>query len=270
MAKTALFANFAAIMANQTTINESLSGCGVYVVHALKGYEMHEARLHEVLGKLGIAFELVTEGDVSLFTDELLHAHFTPELIATNKLGVISCTLNHMMAYRRLLASENQYALVLENDPCILRNFEQRLSRTMQEVRLLEPGFIVSLENTSLTAPSVWQTRRNRVIYRAICGRMAGAYLIDRKGAANALADLQQHKCNYAVDWWHYMMCIDNVLRMYWAHPPLFEQGSHNGLLQGPISTRSKSLKRRINFLIQKYFKYSVRRLFPNRYVIPD
>ena len=113
MAKTALFANFASIMANQTTINESLSGCGVYVVHALKGYEMHEARLHEVLGKLGIAFELVTEGDVSLFTDELLHAHFTPELIATNKLGVISCTLNHMMAYRSLLASENQYALVL-------------------------------------------------------------------------------------------------------------------------------------------------------------
>ena len=135
---------------------------------------------------------------------------------------------------------------------------------------MLEPGFIVSLENTSLTAPSVWQTHRNRVLYRAICGRMAGAYLIDRRGAANALADLQQHKCNYAVDWWHYMMCIDNVLRMYWAHPPLFEQGSHNGLLQGPISTRSKSLKRRINFLIQKYFKYSVRRLFPNRYVIPD
>ena len=238
--------------------------CAIYVVHALHGYEVHEQRIKTLFKEHQLDFEFVTDGDVSLFTDEILSKYFTPSFKAFPKKGALSCTLNHILSYEKFLQTDYPFAIIFENDPYFLPDFHKKLLRILAEAKTLPPGFIVSLENTTLTFPGFFQMKRNQCLYRAKKGRMAGAYLIDRIGAQKALADLQIRKCGDIIDWWHNSLIENKVIRMYWAQPAISEQGSHNGLLHGSISTRQKSTKRRINWLLQKFYKSYIRRIFPS------
>lgn len=238
--------------------------CAIYVVHALQGYEIHERHVNELFKEYGLAFEFVTDGDISLFTDEILHKYFTQEFIDNPKKGTISLALNHILSYEKFLQTDYPFAIVFEDDPFFLRNFHKNLTKIIAEAKTLEPGFIISLENTSLKFPGFCQMKPKKHLYRARKGRMAGAYMIDRVGAESALRSLEKEKCFDGIDWWHNFLVENHVLKMYWAQPAISEQGSHNGLLQGNISTRSKSKKRRYNWLLQKFYKSYIRRIFPS------
>ncbi len=74
----------------------------IYVIHALTGYEYHEQRVIELFGKNNLKFEFVTDGDPSLFTDELLDEYFTKGIFGTVPTGSLSCTLNHILSYKRV------------------------------------------------------------------------------------------------------------------------------------------------------------------------
>jgi glycosyl transferase family 25 len=184
--------------------------------------------------------------------------------------GSISCALNHILAYERMVKDNVPYALFFEDDPYFLGDFKKKLNKLDPEIKSLNPGFIISLENTTLTFPSFWTTKKGKYLYPAKVSRMAGAYLMDLQAVKNTLRYLEDNKCTVAMDWFHNELINEGVLRMYWAHPPLVEQGSHNGLMTGSISTRPKSLKRRIKWLINKAYKKYFRRLFPQRRIIKD
>lgn len=241
---------------------------GVFVIHALKGYDYHEKRIIALFRKRGIEFEFVTDADASLLNNKIIGQYFTPDIQSKLSLGVTSCTLNHIHAYEKMVARNIKYAIVLENDPFFLPHFEKKLKRTFNQVRQLDPGFIVSLENSTLTFPSFAQTRKGKYLYRAASGRMAGAYLIDLTAARNILHDLKSNKCHTVIDWWHNSLIERNIVRMYWAHPPLFEQGSHNGYLSSTISSKPSSSKRRIVWNLQKFYKLYFRRLFKQKQII--
>ena len=49
---------------------------------------------------------------------------------------------------------------------------------------------------------------------------------------------------------------------------PFLEQGSHNGLLHFTISSKPRSIFRRISWLVQKFYKYYFRRLFTEHDII--
>ena len=242
--------------------------CPIYVVHALHGYEQQENRIKRLFAEKNIDFEFVTDGDASALTEEKLNRYFVADVLSRFKIGGVSCTLNHILAYEKFIQSGSKLAIVFENDPCLLKGFDRNLLRIVEEAKLLTPGFIISLENTTLTFPSFFQVKRGRCLYRATCGRMAGAYIIDRAAALAALGDLKINPCSSIIDWWHNGLIDRNVVKMYWAHPPITEQGSHNGLMQGTISTRQKSAQRRLKWLVQKYYKMCVRRFFRQKSIL--
>ncbi len=99
---------------------------------------------------------------------------------------------------------------------------------------------------------------------------MAGAYIIDLKGAEQILNDLEQNKCHIAIDWWHNSMIKRGVVKMYWAHPAFVEQGSHNGHLSATISSKPGNTKRKISWFLQKNYKLYFRRLFAEKRIIID
>lgn len=243
---------------------------GIFIVHALQGYEMHEKRIIELFGSQGIDFEFVTEGDPSNFNDALLQKYFVGHIHNILNKGTLSCTLNHILAYEKMVAKNLAYAIIFENDPFFLVNFLERLTKLANEIRGLPAGFIISLENSTLRFPSFGQTRRGKQLYRAKVGRMAGAYLIDRQGALNILENLKHHKCDRVIDWWHNDLAERGIIRIYWAHPPLVEQGSHNGMLSSTISTQSASLRRKMSWQVQKLYKYYIRRIFKENRIIED
>jgi glycosyl transferase family 25 len=243
---------------------------GIYVIHALKGYELHEKRVIDLFGEHNLSFEFVTDGDPKFFNKDILRKYFTPNISSKMTAGTLSCTLNHILAYEKMVKRKNQYALIFENDPFFLGDFTTSLNKMGDEINSLEKGFLISLENSALRFPSFWETRGGKHLFRATTQRMAGAYLIDLKGAENILNDIKQHKCDEVIDWWHNTLVERGIVKMYWAHPPLVEQGSHNGNLSSTISSKPKSVIRQFQWNMQKIYKTYFRRLFRDKRVIQD
>lgn len=243
---------------------------GIYVIHALNGYECHEKRITELFGKNGMNFEFVTDGDPTNFNENIIEKFFIPDIKSKLSAGVLSCTLNHIYALEKIVEENLEYALIFENDPFFLGNFVSKLKKVLIEMELLENGFIISLENTSLRQPSYWDTKKGKYLYQASKCRQTGAYIIDQKGANNILNDLKVNKCNNVVDWWQDELIERNIIKMYWAYPSLVEEGSHNGHLSSTISSQNRSRYRRIAWNIQKIYKLYIKRLFPNKFLIKN
>ena len=235
---------------------------GIYVVHAKKGYEFHEERVNHLFKENGLSFEFVTDGDPACFTDELLNKYFTKDIRNLLPDGIVSCTLNHILSYERIIKNNNKFSLVFENDPFFLGDFPGKIIKIAKEADTLTPGFLASLENTILKFPPYKNVRKGQLLYPSEYGRCAGAYLIDLKGAKDIMEDLKANKCAQVIDLWHNTLIQRKVVKMYWADPPLTEQGSHNGLLSSTISSQRKSFSRRISWLAQKYVKSYITRWF--------
>ncbi len=247
---------------------EKLLQQGVFVVHALKGYEYHEKRLVDLFEKNKISYEFVTDGDPVYFTSDILEKYFVPNIESILSAGVLSCTLNHIYCLEKIVERNLDYALVFENDPFFLGNFVEELKKTVGEIENLSKGFMISLENSTLRLPSYWDIEKNKYLYQASTCRMSGSYLIDRQGAVNILNEIQINKCPTVIDGWHDQLIEKNIIKMFWVHPPLVEEGSHNGHLNATISTKPSSRFRRVAWKAQKFYKLYIRRLFPNKYLI--
>lgn len=240
----------------------------IYVIHAKRGYEIHEQRIKELFEQNNLDFEFVTDGDPQNFSVELLDAHFTKRVQEKYSKGAISCTLNHMIAFRRMIERNQPWAVIFENDPFFLGDFNTQLAQTIEEMKHLPPGFIISLENSTLRFPSYWQAQKGKTLYEAKVGRMAGAYIIDLQGAKNAIAHLEEQKCNEIIDWWHNDLISAKQISMYWAHPAYIEQGSHNGYLSSTISSTKKSTFNKIRWVLKRAFGIYITRLFNERRLV--
>ena len=236
----------------------------IYIIHALKGYEGHQARLQEILPFTGIDFTFVTDGDPALWTEVLIDKYFDKHIKSTLRTGVLSCTLNHILSYEKMLEAGLEYGLFFENDPFFLggiEGFRPKVDSLLLEAEELEPGFIISLENTTLRFPKRSRLKKGQKLYAATQGRAAGAYIVDRVGIERMLADLKSKPCDTVIDWWHNDMIDRGVIKMYWAHPVLTEQGSHNGKLNAGISSKNASVFRQLKWKVQKAYKQLLHRI---------
>ncbi|MBK0384502.1 glycosyltransferase family 25 protein [Pedobacter sp. SD-b] len=234
----------------------------IYIVHALQGYEAHEERLIKIFKDLNLSFEFVTDGSPTLMTDETKSKYFCKNINSILSKGALSCTLNHIYCYQKMIENEDKYAVVFENDPFFLTDFKVAINKICEEADNLKPGFIISLENSTLRFPSSKEIKKDKLLYKATYGRCAGAYLIDLQAAKNIIDYLKNNLCCNVIDLWHNSLINQNIIEMYWAHPPLVEQGSHNGLMNSPLSTNSKNIARRIKWLAQKFYKTNIYRHF--------
>ncbi len=155
----------------------------IYIIHSKKGCEIHEARLKNILEKENIKYQFVMDGDVSNFSPDLLNKYFCIGIENKLKTEVVSCTLNHILAYKKMVEDNIPLAIVLENDPFFIGNFADQIEKIYNEIKNIRKGVIISLENTTLEFPSFWQTKKNKYLYAAKISRYAGAYIIDLKAA---------------------------------------------------------------------------------------
>jgi len=243
---------------------------GIYVIHVTKGYEVHEDRIIKLFNEKKLKFEFVTDGSPEFIHRDFQDQYFTSDIDTKIPKGVISCTLNHIIAYQKIVENNYKYALIFENDPFFLGDFRKKLMKIKNEFNQLEKGFIISLENTTLRFPSYWTAKKGKYLYQSTSSRAAGAYIIDIEGAKRILEDLKNNKCHTVIDWWHNSLIAKGVIKMFWAHPVLVEQGSHNGLLSSTISSKPKSLKRRTKWIIQKLYKTYIRRLFNEKSILNE
>lgn len=237
---------------------------GIYIVHGITGYEARETYLNDLLRtQYGLDYELVTESEDPAENDALIAQYFREDIRDILPKGAMFCTLVHILIYEKILRNNNKFAIIFENDVCFIgSDFIEKIGRVAREAEQLEEGFIISLENSTLLFPPWKELKKNKYLYAAAKGRCAGAYLIDKKAAEIMLNDLKVNKCTRVIDWWHNDMIDRGVLKMYWAHPPLTEQGSFNGVHSSSISIRANGTIRRLRWLSQKFVKTYITRWF--------
>ena len=237
---------------------------GIYVVHGIQGYEEREQILTDLLHRqYKLDFEFVTESKDQAENDVWLKKYFSEDIKEILPRGGMYCTLVHILIYEKILQNNDRFAIIFENDVCFIgSDFIEKIKLVSQEASQLEEGFLISLENSTLLFPSWKKVKKGKYLYEATKGRCAGAYMIDRKAAEIMLDYIKEQKCTEVIDWWHNTLVKQGVLKMYWAHPPLTEQGSFNGKLTSSISIRSNGYIRRFRWLSQKFVKMYITRWF--------
>ncbi len=234
----------------------------IYVVHGPTGYEVREKILRKLFDDNGLGYQFVTESLNEEENEALIRRYFAPDIKTILRKGALLCTLVHFLIYERFVKSADKYAIIFENDVCFLGSFPEEMQKVMDEADHLEEGFIVSLENSTLRFPSWRETKKGKYLYEADRGRCVGAYMIDKKAAHIMLDHLKNNKCRIVIDWWQNQLLDQKILKMYWAHPPLTEQGSFNGKLPSSISVRTGGNFRSLKWSVQKFYKRYVIRLF--------
>ena len=236
----------------------------IYVVHAPEGYEHREAWVKNLFKKYDLDFEFVGDDQPFMKSDSFLRKYFTPQYLKTESRNLISITLSHILCYEKMLKDGADVALVFEDDPYFLKGFNSILTKIVDEFQTHCKGTIVSIENSTLRFPRRSLRKKGQYLYKAESGRCAGAYLINQQGAKNILDSLKKAKCQEIIDWWHNQLTQQDVIKMFWAHPSIVEQGSLNGKIYGAHSSRKNTILRRISFSLEKFYKmyilYMIRR----------
>ena len=98
-----------------------------------------------------------------------------------------SCAYKHFLAYERLAKSDENFAMIVEDDIRFYSNFNI-IKDILIEIKTRNiKNFILSLEDSNLKYIPKSVRINGLNIYKKNKGRLAGCYLIDKEGAMNIL-----------------------------------------------------------------------------------
>lgn len=238
----------------------------VYVIHVRKGAEDRAASIERQLALLGIEFEYVLDGDRDQLTPELIARWFRAPMAAAT--AETSCAFKHLTACERIVRDGRDAALVLEDDIVLPAHFVEALNRSIRELRTradATPGMAyVSLENTGLETfiPPVG----GQTLVRADHGRAAGAYWLSRGTAERILHHAERERLQEPVDHFLNRLARTGEMQVWWRHPAIAEQGSHNGMFSSLLVPGRGGPVRRLKWLARKTWQLRIRPLLARFY----
>lgn len=103
--------------------------------------------------------------------------------------GEIGCILSHRNCYQKLLESEEEFALILEDDVCFLypEDIETTLNNVLNEYKNNKPYFI-TLAYHLIYYPAKYRKLSKYTMYKIYNAYGTCAYLINRKAAKRLLS----------------------------------------------------------------------------------
>lgn len=229
-----------------------------FVVH-VKGHQEREKHIRAELEKHGLTFSLMLEGNMSDITPEILDRYFTGEKIHHLSPGT-SCTLKHLYIYEEIIKQRLPWALVFEDDIILSDNFNIVMEAVYKELESLpsEEPILVSLENCGLKFVPANELVSGKHLYEKEKGRCAGAILMNQKAAQVIINYAIESKITEIIDNQHNILLKQGLIKMYWCHPTIAEQGSHNGQMVSMLGPKRIGLVYQIGWNIRK----RIRQLF--------
>lgn len=114
---------------------------------------------------------------------------FISKYLRTPKGGEIGCTLSHMNCYRKLLKTDEEFALILEDDVRFLypEDMKTTLNDIINEYKEDEP-FFITLGMHYLYYPKKYRKLNKYTLYKIHLAYGTWAYLINRKAAKRLLS----------------------------------------------------------------------------------
>lgn len=215
----------------------------ILVLHVKKGYEERERLMRDVLGKAGLDFEFILDGDLEDLTPERLERYFTGEM--KQVAPYTSCTMKHLLACEYVIEHQLPGALVLEDDMILYKNFRKVFAECMEELaRDHIDAALINFEDSALRFVPGRQRRWGKHLYRAQRDRFAGCYYVTQAAAKMIMDYVYEKKCDRISDVFHKSLIERIGLPYYWCHPCIATQGTHNGLLPSSLNEQSAAKQR--------------------------
>lgn len=128
--------------------------------------------------------------------------------------GEIGCTLSHRECYKRLLNSDRQYALILEDDIHILVDFSDKdLWSTVEKIMNIEKPLVLLLyANINYTGKEKF-FYKNYTLYSVYNAMGATAYIVNKNAACLMLK--KERPYWVADDWFRFRQWGVNILCIY-------------------------------------------------------
>lgn len=220
----------------------------VFVIH-VRGQKEREAFMEPQLKDLGFPYEYVLEGNMEDLTAEILAQNFSDNGQADTMYGVYphtSCAYKQFLAYRRLLDSGAEGALIFEDDIRLFPHFKAFFLSSLEEIRREHRGeaMIANFEESSLLLVPRSKRRKGKYLYKATRDRFAGCYYISKEAARAIINFVEEKKCSLPVDRFHTQLVESGLINYYWNHPCLAVQCSCDGSMPTMIPTKPRPFKR--------------------------
>jgi glycosyl transferase, family 25 len=223
-----------------------------YVIH-VRGNKERENYIRNELKKFNIEFEFILEGNMEDMTDDDLDKYFKDDFKTVSPRT--SCTIKHFFVYERMVKDNVPVALVFEDDIELFSSFPEIFDKSLKETAEMRESFIISYESSTQEFISKSEEVPGKVLYHKPKGRCAGAYLIDLTAAKIILEYGNRTKVNFCMDWVHNELSDKGSLKIYWCHPAIAEQQSHNGKIQSLLDEKKQGKYYRLKYFLQKVYK---------------
>jgi len=238
-----------------------------YILHVKGSDDRYKHMLSQIKG-LSIPFKFVLEGDQEDLTREIISKNFKDGMACVS--GASSCTYKHFLSLRDMIKNKIPYGLIFENDVFLGKNFEKSVFKALAEIKGREiRNFYLSLEDSFLKFVKGSARKKGQTVYKVEKGeygghngyntRAAGAYIVDLEAAKNIIKEVDSNKCGLVSDWFFTHCVSKGIISLYWLHPTIASQGSHNGKFNSMFPGIKR--KSRISYSIQKKYKQLLWRL---------
>ena len=227
-----------------------------FVIH-VRGNRQRELHISSEMSRHNIKYEFILDGNMEDITEKLLEKYFTGEMKKVSPRA--SCALKHFFVYEKMIEENIPVALVFEDDIELYDSFQNVFESSVSEARKenLE-NFIISYESSTQNFISNSEAVSGKYLYRKSHGRCAGAYLLNLNAAKTILQYAYHEKCGTVLDWFHNEFSDKGLLGIYWCHPPVAEQQSHNGKVFSLLDEKKQGYFYRVKFFLQKKYKEKI------------
>lgn len=211
----------------------------IYVIHAKK-YTDHERHINGMMSRFGLPFEYILDGDADELDEGFLAKNFTERMRRSDR-RILSCSTKHLLAMQRLLDTEEESALIFEDDVILKKNFLKVYGEVAEEVKQYAgQPVLISFEDTRLRFVEHSRRVKGQHLYKGDRDRFAACYYVNRLGAQ---AILDNVPLDEPIDLYHKRLLKGDKLLYLWCHPTIATQGSFNGLFNSSLTPSRRKLK---------------------------
>lgn len=231
----------------------------VYVL-SVRGFDERQENINAQAAKFGFEPIYIFDFDVGGIREEDLK-----KFDANAKLpkASISLVLKHLRAMERIVESEAEFALVLEDDAEFFEGAVDRFHKVIEQARALRGPWLIFLGGADNKVDERFLADSSALILSPIT--TAEAILLDRAGCIARLSYLNNTKVNLPAD--HLLKTVDQLLKIphYRVSDPLFSQGSITGKFETKLDGSRRKHSR--GYIRVKYWYNRIRRQLVPRLV---
>jgi len=165
--------------------------------------------------------------------------------------GEVGCTLSHRKCYETLLASQEHYAMIFEDDISVIRDLNELSNYDIDKIMSAGAPTVLMLSG------DYWYWRKREIVSVYDCIG-AYAYIINRNAAQLILS----HKASSVADNWKYY--ISNGLKIKAICPYMVDANLNMDALSSDIAQNEWIIHRNkmdFNFIFKSYSRAIVQRI---------